>query len=133
MTDAHGPRIAGARIGFIFISVRDLLSMTAFYRQMLGFDVVYQDESSVFLSLPGQSQPQIALTAGRAASEAAAPHWFIVIETIDLASARETMLDAGLHVSGIAAVPYGRAVALHDPEGNMIEIHEAEGTAAASS
>ncbi|MCW5689123.1 MAG: VOC family protein [Pseudolabrys sp.] len=50
----------------------------------------------------------------------------MVIETDDIASARERIHKGGIAISAIEPVPFGRAAMLRDPEGNMIEIHQAE-------
>lgn len=128
MTDRTPVRIPGARISHIFIAVNDLAAMTAFYQRTLGFDVLYEDEGeSVFLALPGQRYPQIALTAARETRAGPDPHWFIVIETDDVASVRHRINEDGLSISAVEPVPFGRAAILRDPEGNVIEIHQAEG------
>ncbi|MBS0533908.1 MAG: VOC family protein [Proteobacteria bacterium] len=120
-------RIPGARISHIFIAVNDLPAMSVFYRQTLGFDVLYEDAGkSVFLALPGEPYPQIALTASPKPRTGSDPHWFIVIETDDIASVRDRMHRDGLSIGGIEPVPFGRAAMLRDPEGNVIEIHQAE-------
>lgn len=121
-------RIPGARISHIFIAVNDLPKMAAFYRGVLGFEVLYQDEgASVFLALPGQRYPQIALTAAPSRrGDGHDQHWFIVIETDDIVPVRERIHKDGMAISAIEPVPFGRAAMLLDPEGNMIEIHQAE-------
>lgn len=128
MTDRAAIRIPGARISHIFIAVNDLAAMTTFYRRILGFDIVHEDKGdSVFLALPGQRYPQIALTAAREPRAVPERHWFIVIETDDIASARARIHEDGLSISAVQPVPFGRAAILSDPEGNVIEIHQADG------
>lgn len=124
--DQDRPRIPGARISHIFIAVNDLPAMTAFYRHVLGFEVLYEDEgASVFLALPGQRYPQIALTAAPSRRVSHDQHWFIVIETDDIASVRDRIHNDGTTIGAIEPVPFGRAAMLRDPEGNMIELHQA--------
>ena len=134
--DRDRSRIPGARISHIFIAVHDLAAMTAFYRGVLGFEVLYEDEgASVFLALPGQRYPQIALTASPARHDPAEQpdrHWFIVIETDDVVRVRERIHKGGLSIGAVEPVPFGRAAMLRDPEGNLIEIHEAERGGAAT-
>ncbi|MCW5693565.1 MAG: VOC family protein [Pseudolabrys sp.] len=128
MTDQGPVRIPGARISHIFIAVNDLPAMTAFYTGVLGFEVLYRDKgASVFLALPGQRYPQIALTASlsHGRGDGHDQHWFIVIETDDIVPVRERIHKDGMAISAIEPVPFGRAATLRDPEGNMIEIHQA--------
>ena len=54
------------RVSHLFILVRDLARMVAFYRETLGLDLLYYEKGAfAFLCLPGRPDFQIALYPGR--------------------------------------------------------------------
>ncbi len=133
LQSAPGPLAAG-RISCIFIHVHDVQGMFTFYRDILGLRVCYaEDGLCAFLDLPNGEGPQIALYSGRERSSNAENHWFIIIDVPGIDAVAERLRRLGVAVGPIEPVPYGRAAQFKDPEGNVIEIHEPNSSAAAAS
>jgi predicted enzyme related to lactoylglutathione lyase len=117
--------IEGGRISYLFILVCNLENMLSFYRDRLGFNVRHIEEGRcAFLELPAADGPQIALYAGRETAAFAAEHWFTVIDVDDLDAAAARAQANKIEVEGIFEVPYGRALKITDPEGNVIQLHQ---------
>ncbi len=117
--------IEGGRLSYIFIQVRDLDRMLSFYCDILGFHMQYLEEGHcAFLNLPAAQSPQIALYAGRKTPAMEDNHWFIAVDVADLNAVAVRVRVKEVQTDGIFEVPYGRAVKIKDPEGNVIQIHE---------
>jgi predicted enzyme related to lactoylglutathione lyase len=118
--------IEAGRISYLFIMVRDLKRMAAFYRDVLGFAVTHLEEGTcAFLALPGANDPQVALYIGRQSAPIVDDnHWFTVIDVSDLDDAAARAQSMGVRTEGIFEVPYGRALSIADPEGNIIQLHQ---------
>lgn len=121
------PLIEKGRISYIFIFVRDLESMLSFYRDTLGFELRFSEPGQcAFLDLQAGAGPQIALYTGR---ETAPPRrnadWFVVVDVDDLDTVAAKLRERrDLTTEGIFEVPYGRALQIVDPEGNVVQFHE---------
>jgi predicted enzyme related to lactoylglutathione lyase len=123
-TDRESPLTAG-RLGYLFLSVRDLPRMLAFYRDALGFETEFEVEGAIaFLRLAGDEGPLLALSADEKPVPSGDRHWFLVIDVRGLDEVVATLRERGVEVDRIEDVPYGRAAMLRDPEGNQLEIHE---------
>lgn len=123
---ADGP-LAGGHMTYLFILVHDFQGMLTFYRDRLGLRVLYLEEGTcVFLALPNGG-PQIALYAGRERVEGSGNHWFVAFDVRGIDAVVAELEQRGVSVGPIEAVPFGRAAKLSDPEGNVIEVHEAVG------
>lgn len=119
--------LSGARMSYLFILVHGFQEMLTFYRDRLGLRVVYLEEGvCAFLALPNGG-PQIALYTGREQVGSTGNHWFFALDVSGLDTVVAELQRRGLSVGPIEDVPYGRAAKLSDPEGNVIELHEAEG------
>jgi predicted enzyme related to lactoylglutathione lyase len=118
--------IQGGHISYLFILVHDLDRTLFFYRDTLGFDVTHAVEGHcAFLALPGTRVPQIALYAGRKTlTSVDTNHWFVVIDVDDLDAAAARVVAKGVPTQGVFDVPYGRAMKITDPEGNVIQLHQ---------
>lgn len=117
--------IKKGRISYIFLYVRDFERMVSFYRDTLGFQVRYTEpERCAFLTVPTSDMPQIALYPGRKTPSSTSDHWFFVIDVDDLDSVASRLLETRIAAEGIFEVPYGRALRVVDPEGNVIQIHQ---------
>ncbi|WP_150462920.1 VOC family protein [Nesterenkonia ebinurensis] len=119
-----GP-VAEGRLSTVFVYVRNLAEMVRFYRDILGFEVTYDEtDDATFLAFPGSPRVELALYSGRADTSSVEPHWFYVIDVPDVVAAATALRDRGVSVGALEDVPYGRAATFSDPEGNVIEIHE---------
>lgn len=118
--------IKRGHISYLFVLVDDLERMLSFYRDTLGFDVIHAVERHcAFLALPGTRAPQLALYAGRKTlTPADSNHWFMVIDVDDLDAVAARVVAKGVPTRGIFDVPYGRAIKIADPEGNVIQLHQ---------
>jgi len=118
--------IEEGHISYLFILVRDLEGMLEFYRDYLGFSVTHKEEGRcAFLGLPRTNGPQIALYVGRDTSTIHdLNHWFTVIDVDDLDAAAARARLKEVQTDGIFDVPYGRAMKIVDPEGNIIQLHQ---------
>lgn len=120
----------GGSLRYLFIYVCDLPTMLGFYRDTLGFTERYVSEGEfAFLSLGESGGTDLALYTGREERSdlPSRPHWFPVLNVPDLEASVAFLADAGVEVGSIESVPYGRAVFLTDPEGNVIELHQPDG------
>lgn len=128
MTDTAGRPLDGARLRYLFVTVRDLPRMLAFYRDDLGLAVEYEVPDHVVFLRFGDGGQSLALHAGRtdAPGDETAPHWFSVLDVADLDATRDALTERGLTVGEPFDVPYGRAAKLRDPEGNVLELHQPE-------
>lgn len=116
-----GP-LSGARVSYLFLTVRDFAAMLAFYRDALGLEVEYVDEGRcAFLRLGGA---QIALYAGLDAPPPDHPHWFLSVDVTGIDDVVAALRARGVPVEDVRTVPYGRAATLRDPEGNTLQLHE---------
>ena len=119
-----GPLTDGS-ISYLFLTVRDLAVMRAFYEETLGYEITYaQDDVFAFLRLRGGPGPQIALYPGRETVTEEEPHWFVCVDVRDIEGAVARLGELGVDVTDILEVPFGRAATFQDPEGNVIQIHE---------
>ena len=112
--------------------VRDVERSIEFYTKHLGFKLEHQAGSmfasvsisdlKLFLSGPGSSGAR-ALPDGRQQEPGG---WNrIVLRVDDLASALETMKEAGLHFRNeVETGPAGSQIQIEDPDGNPIELFE---------
>ena len=98
--------------------------MASFYRDILGFDVVYMEEGNCSFLRPGNAGPMIALYPGRESPDDRRAHWFVVIDVENIEKSVEALRQRSVDVSPIEDVPNGRAARFLDPEGNRIEIHQ---------
>lgn len=117
--------IQSGRISYIFLRVYDLECMVAFYRQTLGFRLLYEDTGVCgFLALPDATEPQIALYSGKETPGPENDSWFFVIDVDDLDVVAARFSAHRIDTAGIFDVPYGRALQFRDPEGNLIQLHQ---------
>ena len=112
--------------------VSDVERSIEFYTRHLGFKLEHQAGSmfasvsisdlKLFLSGPGSSGAR-ALPDGRQQEPGG---WHrIVLRVDDLASALETMKEAGLHFRNeVETGPAGSQIQIEDPDGNPIELFE---------
>jgi catechol 2,3-dioxygenase len=119
----------GVDIGHLHPRVSDLHRSLAFYRDVLGFDLVGQVPGAMFLSAGGYHH-HIALNTFESAGGAAPPvgstglyHFAIRFPSrASLASVVRRLVDAGWPVDHASEHGALQAVYLDDPDGNGIEL-----------
>jgi catechol 2,3-dioxygenase len=127
MTTYRAP--AGLRIGHVHLHVSDLARSAAFYRDVMGFDLLFQLEDAVFLSAGGYHH-HIGLntwgTAGMEPDGCRRPglyHFALNYPTRgDLARAVKRVMESGHAIRGASDHTSHLAVYLSDPDGNGIEL-----------
>ncbi|MBC7987630.1 MAG: VOC family protein [Sphingomonadaceae bacterium] len=120
----------GFALHFIKLRVRDLVRMTAFYREGFGLGILDQLTVAEFdekvLALPGEKAAIILIQYldGREPTEGG-PHATVGFDTRDIEAAHAHLLACGGEaVGGIEDVGFARACFMRDPEGNQLELLE---------
>lgn len=124
------------RIGVI-LAVRDVEAATAFYRDVLGFDVDAVYDAPAYATLTRGSMRLSLAEQGHAAEDLPAyemtaiieplrPSAMLVIETEDCGALTEDARARGARVvAEVFRPPWGGARSfISDPEGNLIELEE---------
>jgi catechol 2,3-dioxygenase len=120
---------AGTRLGHILLDVADINRAVGFYRDVLGFDVVAQFESSAFVAA-GSYYHHIGLATWESKGGSPPPpgttglnHFALNYpERRDLARALKRVLDHGWRIADAADYGTHEAVYLHDPDFNKVEL-----------
>jgi catechol 2,3-dioxygenase len=121
----------GVRIGHVHLKVSDLEKALAFYRDILGFEVMqYYGDSAVFVSAGGYHH-HIGLNTWYSKNGSAPPphatglfHTAILYpERKDLAIALKRLVDAPYPLSGASDHGVSEAIYLDDPDGNGVELY----------
>ena len=120
---------AGTHIGHVHLKVADLDRAIRFYRDLLGFDLLYTMGSAAFLSAGGYHH-HIALNTWESLGGSPPPggstglyHFAINYPTRrDLAVAFKRLLDGGWQIDGSNDHGTHLALYLHDPDFNGIEL-----------
>jgi len=127
MTDTPIP--AETRIGHVHLKVADLQRAIGFYRDYLGFDLLFDMGSAAFLSAGGYHH-HIGLNTweskdGRPAPSGTTGLYHFAInypKRKDLAVALKRLLDHGWSIDGASDHGTHEAIYLHDPDFNGIEL-----------
>lgn len=115
------------RIGAVALAVRDLDQVVAFYRDVIGLDVLTQDGSRAELGAGGvaffilEHRPAARLDDRRAAGLFHTA--FLMPQRTDLARFLRRIAFRGTPVSGVADHRVSEAIYLDDPEGNGVEVY----------
>jgi catechol 2,3-dioxygenase len=120
---------AEARIGHVHLKVADLERSIHFYRDLLGFDLIFAMGSAAFLSAGGYHH-HIGLNTWEslggsppARGTTGLYHFAINYPTRrDLAAALVRLLDGGWGIDGASDHGTHEAIYLHDPDYNGIEL-----------
>lgn len=116
--------LATGHVSHLFLTMADVDRMLAFYRDVLGFEVVYAEQGvCAFVRLAGSPTFQLAFYPGEAPADRNRD-WFLVVDVPDIVQAVTSLRTAGVEVGDIEDVPFGRAAKLRDPEGNVVEVHQ---------
>ena len=119
------------RIGHIHLKVSDLDKALAFYRGLLGFEIMQRfGSSAVFISAGGYHH-HIGLNTWHSKNASPAPvnscglyHTAILYPTRkDLAVVFKRLADAKYPLSGAADHGVSEALYLNDPDGNGVELY----------
>jgi catechol 2,3-dioxygenase len=127
MTAYRAP--ADIRIGHVHLHVSDIERSAAFYRDVMGFDLLFQFEDAAFLSAGGYHH-HIGLntwgTAGMTPDRQRRPglyHFALNYPTRqDLARVVKRVVEAGHRIEGASDHTSHLAVYISDPDGNGIEL-----------
>lgn len=122
---------AGTHIGHVHLKVTNLEKALAFYRDLLGFEVMqYYGDAAVFLSAGGYHH-HIGLNTWHSKNTGPAPtksaglyHAAIVYpERKDLSQVLRNLLKAGYPLTGASDHGVSEALYMNDPDGNGIELY----------
>ena len=128
---ASRPAPAGARIGHVHLKVADLDRAIAFYRDVLGFDLVQRyGPQAAFLSAGGYHH-HIGLNTWESRGGTPPPPGntglyhtaFLYPTRADLGAAVRKVLEAGVRLDGMADHGVSEAVYLRDPDQNGVELY----------
>ncbi|MHA3980002.1 VOC family protein [Halovulum sp. GXIMD14794] len=128
---AEPPAPSGLRIGHVHLKVSDLERSVAFYRDVLGLDLVqYYGDRAAFLSAGGYHH-HIGLNTwdSKGGTPPPAGHTglyhtaFVYPTRADLAQAVRRVLAAGISFDGAADHGVSEALYLHDPDYNGVELY----------
>lgn len=123
MTFAYHSQI---KLGTVALYVSDLAKMTAFYTDLIGFEVLEHGEDFAHLGLAGQEEVLISLLATDLPREKSYGLFHTAILVPDrpaLGASLKHLLQSGYPVTGASDHGYSEAIYLDDPEGNGIEIY----------
>ena len=122
---------AAAGIGHVHLKVADVDRALVFYRDLLGFTLVYRlpDNSAAFLA-SGDYHHHIALNTwlSRGSQPASPRHTGLYHLAIrypsrrDLAIAVRRLIDAGVRIHGVADHGVSESIYLADPDTNGVEL-----------
>ncbi|TAK25422.1 MAG: glyoxalase [Chloroflexota bacterium] len=120
---------ADIRIGHVHLKVADIDRAVAFYRDILGFDLLVNMGSAAFLSAGGYHHHVGLNTWESRGGQPPAPgttglyHFALNYPTRrDLAIALKHLIDAGWPIDGASDHTTHEAIYLRDPDGNGIEL-----------
>jgi catechol 2,3-dioxygenase len=124
------PIPAGVRIGHVHLKVSDIEQSLAFWRDVLGFEVMQRRPGAVFLAAGGYHH-HIALNTWDSAGGPPPPkgttglfHVAILYPTrADLGRALTRVKAAGLSLTGASDHGVSIALYLDDPDGNGVELY----------
>jgi len=118
-------------IGHVHLKVADIKRSLAFYKDLLGFEIMaHYGESAVFISAGGYHH-HIGLNTWYSKNAPPAPrnsaglfHTAIVYPTRkDLAIALKRLIDANYPLTGASDHGVSEAIYLDDPDGNGVELY----------
>jgi catechol 2,3-dioxygenase len=116
--------VDGLRVGHVHLHVGDLEAATRFYRDVVGFDVMFAMPTATFVSVGGYHH-HVAFNVWRGIGVPPAPsgtvglrhHTMLVPDAADVDAAR-----ARIEAAGVAHEPYDGGLLVRDPAGNALVI-----------
>jgi predicted enzyme related to lactoylglutathione lyase len=118
-TKPVGP-LAHAKLETVFLWARDFKAMRAFYHDVLGLPITY--ENPHFANLQGRGA-SIAIHAERA-GHARGNNWHIEFLVDDIDGVIAELSRRGVTVGPTQRESFGRIAVFRDPEGNEIGLEE---------
>lgn len=126
-TTYHAP--SELRIGHVHLKVADLDRSIAFYRDVMGFDLLFNVGTAAFLSVGGYHH-HIGLNTWNSKGAAPAPktsaglyHYALNYPTRkDLGKALKRLIEMAYPIGGASDHTTHIAIYLNDPDGNGIEL-----------
>lgn len=127
---APRPIDPGVRIGHVHLKVSDLARSLAFWRDVLGFEVMQELKSAAFLSAGGYHH-HIAINIWESRGGSPPPanstglyHVAILYpDRATLGDALRRLVEAGIPLDGASDHGVSEALYLHDPDGNGVELY----------
>jgi catechol 2,3-dioxygenase len=124
------PIDAGVRVGHIHLKISDIERSLAFWRDVLGFEVMQRRPGAVFLSAGGYHH-HVALNTWESAGGPPPPrgttglyHVALVYPSrAALGRALARVLEAGVNLTGASDHGVSIALYLDDPDGNGVELY----------
>lgn len=116
MGESKGP-LTDAKFNEVFLRVRDLPKMRAFYHETLGLPIAFENPRFVEFRTGGVP---IALHSGRKSSTKDKPHWFLEFLVRDLDAVVKRLRARGVACDPIRTESFGRVTSFTDPEGNEV-------------
>ena len=122
---------AGTRIGHVHLKVADLERSIAFYRDVIGLEVMQRyGPQAAFLSAGGYHH-HLGLNTWESAGGPRAPRnavglyhtAFLYPDRAALARALRRVIEAGVEIEGAADHGVSEAIYFSDPDGNGIELY----------
>jgi len=122
--DGKGPNaLADLRIHNVFQVTRDMDRAVAFYRDVLGLDVKFQDGGKWCQLTAGDTK--LALSSPEEATPAENGS-VVVFQVDDLDAARAQLEAAGTEIEAVRDMGnHGRILACRDPDGTILQLYEA--------
>jgi predicted enzyme related to lactoylglutathione lyase len=106
-------------LNFVILHVRDLAQARTFYTEKLGLTVKGAQPGFVQFEQPGGRGATFALIEAADATPTAAPELWWYVDNLDATPA--TLVKAGVPIASAPKdEPFGRTLALTDPEGNTV-------------
>lgn len=125
-----GPPTAGLRIGHVHLKVANVERSLAFWRDIIGLDVMLRLPKAAFLSADGYHHHIAINVWDSEGGEAPAPgttglfHVALLYPSrAALAVALKTLLAAGVELEGASDHGVSEALYLSDPDGNGVELY----------
>jgi len=127
---AAAPVNPGVRIGHVHLRVSDIERSLAFWRDVLGFEVMQRRPGAVFLSAGGYHH-HIALNTWDSAGGSRPPHGTTGLYHVALlyptraalGTALKRLRAAGIKLTGASDHGVSIALYLDDPDGNGVELY----------
>ena len=121
----------GTRVGHVHLKVSDIDRSVAFYRDVLGFDLIQRYGSQAAFMSAGGYHHHLGLNTWESRGGTRPPHGttglyhvaFLYPDRAALGRALAAVVDAGVEITGAADHGVSEAVYFDDPDGNGIEIY----------
>jgi catechol 2,3-dioxygenase len=114
------------RLGTVYLRVADLTRMVTFYQDIIGLQVIRQDDSTTYLGIEQTELIGLMHTSDgvRSRGKNGLYHFAILLPSRrDLALALQRLIQTETPLQGISDHLVSEAVYLADPEGNGIELY----------